>query len=191
LDLKQVTEDFEIFITWSEPFPEHAQKTLKTIATEMDVSLLEAAKKLRPAGAVYHNMHPEDVERVLCSEHSMVGSDGLPNDPHPHPRLWGTFPRVLGYYSREKKLLSIEQAVHKMTGKSAQRFNLKDRGVIKVGAYADLVLFDAENINDIATFTHPEQKAEGIHSVFVNGKLTYKNKIVEESRYGRFIRREH
>lgn len=191
LDLKQVTEDFEIFITWSEPFPEHAQKTLKTIATEMDVPLLEAAKRLRPAGAVYHNMHPEDVERVLCSEHSMVGSDGLPNDPHPHPRLWGTFPRVLGYYSREKKLLSIEQAVHKMTGKSAQRFNLKDRGVIKVGAYADLVIFDAENINDIATFTHPEQKAEGIHSVFVNGKLTYKNKIVEKNRYGRFIRREH
>lgn len=191
LDLKQVTDDFEIFITWSQPHPEHAQKTLEAIAIEMELSLIEAAKKLKPAGAVYHNMHPEDVERVLCSEHSMVGSDGLPNDPHPHPRLWGSFPRVLGYYSRDKKLLTLEQAVHKMTGKSARRFNIKDRGVIEIGAYADLVIFDADKISDVATFSHPDQKSEGINSVFVNGKLTYLNKEVKAARYGRFIRREN
>ena len=190
LDLKQVTEDFEIFITWSEPHPEYAQKTLKNIAEQLNLSLENAARYLQPAGAVYHNMHPEDVERVICSEHSMIGSDGLPNDPHPHPRLWGTFPRMIGHYSREKQLLSLEQAIHKMTGKSALRFKLKDRGVIKKGAFADLVIFDAEKIEDAATFTHPEQKAKGIHSVFVNGQLTYRDKNVEQKRYGRFIRRE-
>ncbi|GLO63987.1 D-aminoacylase [Vibrio sp. MACH09] len=189
LDLKQVTDEFDIFITWSQSRPEHAQKMLKSIASEMGCTLLEAAKALQPAGAVYHNMHPEDVERVLSSEHSMIGSDGLPNDPHPHPRLWGTFPRMLGHYCREKNLLSLEQAVHKMTGKSAHRFNLVNRGVIKKGAFADLVIFDAETIKDEATFSQPEQKAKGIHSVYVNGQLAYQNNTVEHGRYGRFLRR--
>ena len=187
LDLKQVTDEFEIFITWSETCPQHAQKTLQQIAEETNQTLLEAAKLIQPAGAVYHNMCNEDVERVLLSKHSVIGSDGLPNDPHPHPRLWGAFPRVLGYYSRERQLFSLEEAVHKMTGKSAQRFNLSRRGVIQVGAYADIVLFDADSIADIATFSNPKQKAKGIHTVFVNGAIAYQDNQVSSQRNGRFL----
>ncbi|RJX73693.1 D-aminoacylase [Vibrio sinensis] len=187
LDLKQVTDEFEIFITWSEPCPQHAQKTLQQIAKETDQTLLDAARMLQPAGAVYHNMCSEDVERVLTSKHSVIGSDGLPNDPHPHPRLWGAFPRVLGYYSRERKLFSLEEAVHKMTGKSAQRFNLLHRGILEKGAYADIVLFDEESVGDLATFSNPKQKAKGIHTVIVNGEIAYHDNQVFSQRHGRFL----
>jgi N-acyl-D-aspartate/D-glutamate deacylase len=85
--------------------------------------LLDAARKLQPAGAVYHGMDPADVERILSHPLTMVGSDGLPEDPLPHPRLWGAFPRVLGHYCRERKLFSLETAIHKMTGLSASRLH--------------------------------------------------------------------
>ncbi len=143
LDLKQVTEDFDIFITWSEAKPEYAGQVLADIATQMGLPLLEAAKALQPAGAVYHCMDEADVERVLKYRLTMVGSDGLPNDPHPHPRLWGTFPKVLSHYCRERELFPLEEAVHKMTGMSATRYNLLNRGVIKEGAFADIVIFDS------------------------------------------------
>ncbi|USH04710.1 D-aminoacylase [Grimontia kaedaensis] len=189
LDLKQVTDDIEIFITWSEPHPEQAGKTLKTIAEDWSLPLMDAAKKLQPAGAVYHCMADEDVERVLQYRLTMIGSDGLPNDPHPHPRLWGAFPRVLGHYSREQKLLSLEVAVHKMTGLSASRFNLKDRGVIREGALADLVLFNPETIRDSATFEMPTQAAQGIIRVWVNGTETWTEQGATRQRAGRFLRR--
>ncbi|MBL4671307.1 MAG: D-aminoacylase [Arenicella sp.] len=122
LDLKQVTDDFDIFITWSDPHAEMAGKMLADIASEWNLSLLSAAKKLRPAGAVYHSMDEADVRRVLQYTDCMIGSDGLPGDPHPHPRLWGTFPRVLGHYSRDMKILNLPEAIRKMTG--LQRLNL-------------------------------------------------------------------
>ena len=87
----------------------------------------------------------------------MIGSDGLPHDQHPHPRLWGTFPRVLGHYSRELGLFSLETAVHKMSGLSARRFQLEDRGEVRAGAYADVVVFDAATVADVATFKQPKQ----------------------------------
>ena len=187
LDLKQVTDEHPIFITWSTPFPEHAQNMLSDIAQTMGKSLLETAALLQPAGAVYYNMCDEDLERVLQSKHSVIGSDGLPNDPHPHPRLWGAFPRVLGLYCREKQLFSLETAIHKMTGKSAQRYQLLDRGVLKVGAFADLVLFDAQQINDTASFSTPKQAAQGIHQVLVNGKIAYTPTQTHIERHGRFL----
>ncbi|MFM2587432.1 N-acyl-D-amino-acid deacylase family protein [Vibrio sp. TBV020] len=189
LDLKQVTDDFDIFITWSEAKPEHAGKTLKQIADEMNLPLMEAAKALQPAGAVYHCMDENDVKRVLKYKLTMVGSDGLPNDPHPHPRLWGTFPKVLGHYCREEKLFSLAEAIHKMTGMSAQRYNLQGRGEIRVGAFADLVLFDPNTIKDTATFENPISMAQGIESVFVNGDLSYFEGNVSEKRNGTFIYR--
>jgi N-acyl-D-aspartate/D-glutamate deacylase len=189
LDLKQVTDDFDIFITWSESHPELAGKMLKDIATSLNLSLLETAKALQPAGAVYHNMHPEDVDRVLKYRLTMIGSDGLPNDPHPHPRLWGAFPRVLGHYCRERKIFSLETAVHKMTGLSAKRFNLLGRGEIKVGNYADLVLFDKNEIKDVANFDTPIAPAKGIEFVMVNGQLAYNAKQGVINRSGRFLAR--
>ncbi|WP_394143593.1 N-acyl-D-amino-acid deacylase family protein [Vibrio atypicus] len=190
LDLKQVTEDFDIFITWSESRPEQAGKMLKQIADELDMSLMDAAKALQPAGAVYHCMDENDVKRVLKYKLTMVGSDGLPNDPHPHPRLWGTFPKVLGHYSREENLFPLAEAIHKMTGMSAKRFNLEGRGEIQVGAFADLVLFNPNTIKDTATFENPISMAQGIEYVFVNGELSYFEGNVSNERNGSFIYRK-
>ncbi len=189
LDLKQVTDEIDIFITWSEAKPEYAGKMLKDIAQEMELPLMEAARALQPAGAVYHCMDEEDVKRVLKYKLTMVGSDGLPNDPHPHPRLWGTFPKVLGHYCRDEKLFSMAEAIHKMTGMSAERYNMTDRGVIKEGAFADLVLFNPNTVKDTATFENPISVSDGIEHVFVNGISTYKNGVVSEKRSGRFIYR--
>lgn len=191
LDLKQVTDDFDIFITWSAPHPELAGRTLAEIAALWQLPLYQAAERLMPAGAVYHCMAEEDVRRVLAHPLSMVGSDGLPNDPHPHPRLWGAFPRVLGHYSRDQGLFSLAEAVHKMTGLSASRFGLVDRGLLKPGYFADLVLFDPERIQDSATFNHPCTPAQGIHQVWVNGILSYQEGLATGRRQGRFLYPRH
>ncbi|MEZ8824294.1 D-aminoacylase [Vibrio sp. 10N.261.55.A7] len=187
LDLKQVTDEIDIFITWSKALPQYAGKMLKEIAVDMALPLMDAAKALQPAGAVYHCMDENDVKRVLKYKLTMVGSDGLPNDPHPHPRLWGTFPKVLGHYSREEKLFSMEVAIHKMTGLSAKRYNLDQRGVIKEGAYADLVIFDPNTVKDTATFENPISASQGIEYVFVNGELSYYKGKVQNKRSGVFI----
>lgn len=172
LDLKQVTDEFDILITWSKPHPEVAGTLLADIAKQWQMSLLDAAKQLQPAGAVYHGMDEQDVRNFISYADSMIGSDGLPCDPTPHPRLWGSFPRVLGHYVRETKLLKLEKAVHKMTGLSAAEFKFKHRGTLAVGHYADLVLFDPSTIKDLATFSEPTQASQGIIKVWVNGTLT-------------------
>ena len=161
LDIRQVDERVRIVITWSKPHPEIAGQTLEQIALAWGVPQRQAAERLQPAGAIYHCMSEEDVRRILQHPATMIGSDGLPHDPLPHPRLWGTFPRVLGYYCREQGLFPLANAVHKMTGMPAQRFGLDGRGCIREGAHADLVLFDPETIKDTATFTNPICCAEG------------------------------
>ncbi|MDF3013086.1 MAG: D-aminoacylase, partial [Cellvibrio sp.] len=190
LDLQQVTSDFDIVITWSEPHPEQGGKKLADIASSWDMSLSDTAKKLQPAGAVYHGMSEADVQKILAHPLTMVGSDGLPVDPLPHPRLWGAFPRVLGHYSRDLKLFSLPEAIRKMTRMSADRFGLDDRGRIAVGAAADLVLFDPLKVKDAATFTEPQQLAEGIEAVWVNGVLSYAQKTVTGIRAGKFLARQ-
>lgn len=189
LDVGQVTDEYDIFITWSDTHPEQSQRMLKEIAAEWGLSLFECAAKLQPAGAVYHNMDEDDVRRVLKYKESMIGSDGLPNDPHPHPRLWGTFPRVLGRYARELELFDLATAIWKMTGLSAQKFKLEDRGLIKKGFYADFVLFDAYKINDQATYEEPFREASGIYSVWVNGICAHDLERRAPGRSGRFLRR--
>jgi N-acyl-D-amino-acid deacylase len=129
------------------------------------------------------------MQKILRHPKTMIGSDGLPNDPMPHPRLWGTFPRVLGHYSRDKKLFSLPEAVYKMTGLSARRFCLSDRGLIKEGYRADLVLFHPEAISDVATFSDPMRPAAGIEKVWVNGILSYTSNGPTGQRAGRFLRR--
>lgn len=191
LDLKQVTDTYDIQVTWSDPHPEQGGKMLKQIAAEWQLDLHATAARLMPAGAVYHCMADDDVNRILSHPATVVGSDGLPNDPLPHPRLWGAFPRVLGYYSREQKLFSLAVAVHKMTGLSAQRFGLTGRGLVREGYCADLVLFDPETVRDAASFTDPMQPAHGIEAVWVNGKLTYqgRDKQATGQRAGQFLAR--
>lgn len=189
LDLRQVDERVKVTITWSTPHPGVAGRTLAEIAQAWNLSQLEAAKKLQPAGAIYHGMSEEDVRAILRHPVTMIGSDGLPNDPRPHPRLWGTFPRVLGHYCRRLKLFSLAEAVHKMTGLSAKRFGFSGRGLIREGFYADLVLFDPDTIHDAATFEDPIRPAEGILSVWVNGALSYRNKAATGIRAGKFLPR--
>ena len=189
LDLGQVDERVEITITWSTPHPEISGATIAEIAAQWDVTQLEAARRLQPAGAIYHSISEEDMRRILRHPATMIGSDGLPCDPRPHPRLWGTFPRVLGRYGREEKLFSMQEAVHKMTGMPAQRFGLAERGLIRAGYFADLVLFDPEKIIDMATYADPERTAEGIGAVWVNGILSYTNDGPTGDRAGRFLAR--
>ena len=189
LDLRQVDERVKITITWSTPHPEVAGQTLAQIAESWNVSHLDAARLLQPAGAIYHSISEQDMRRILSHPATMIGSDGLPNDPRPHPRLWGTFPRVLGRYSREEKLFSLPAAIHKMTGMPAQRFGLAGRGLIRKDFAADLVLFDPETILDTATFSDPIQPATGIAAVWVNGVLSYTAKGTTGNRSGCFLPR--
>lgn len=189
LDLKQVDERVEITITWSRPHPEVAGQALKAIAADWGMTQVEAARGLQPAGAIYHSIAEADMRRILAHEATMIGSDGLPHDPRPHPRLWGTFPRVLGKYCREERLFPLEKAVRKMTGLAADTFALKDRGYIREGCWADLVLFDAARVVDRATYADPVQRADGIASVWVNGVLTYTADGLTGERAGRFLKR--
>ncbi len=129
------------------------------------------------------------MHQILRHPATMIGSDGLPLDPRPHPRLWGTFPRVLGRYCREEALMPMSAAIHKMTGLPAKQFNLPKRGLIREGYAADLVLFDAAAIIDRATYSEPEQTSLGIRGVWVNGQLSYSDHALTGARAGRFLAR--
>jgi N-acyl-D-amino-acid deacylase len=189
LDLKQVDPRVKIEITWSTPFPHAAGRTLAGIAAQWNLSHFEAAKRLQPAGAIYHSIDEQDMRRILAHPATMIGSDGLPWDAHPHPRLWGAFPRVLGHFCRDERLFSLPEAIRKMTSMPAQRFGLAQRGRIAENFCADLVLFDAAKIRDTATFAHPIRAAEGIHSVWVNGTLSYTAQGLTGKRAGCFLAR--
>ena len=165
----------DVLVTWSHAHPAMGGRRLQAIAAEWGVDLKQAAERLMPGGAIYFTMAAEDVERVLAHPLAMIGSDGLPHDQHPHPRLWGSFPRVLGHYVRERGLLPLERAVHKMTGLPARRFGLRDRGTIAPGQAADLVLLDAATVRDTATYERPQSLAEGIAMVMVNGRVAVRD----------------
>lgn len=120
---------------------------------------------------ISHSMHEDDVERVLAAPFSMIGSDGVPRDGRPHPRWAGTFARVLGRYVRERALLTLPAAIHKMSGLPAARFGLGARGTIRVGSHADLVVFDPDQIADGADFDDPLAPPRGIRHVVVAGQL--------------------
>src|SRR3954464_787152 len=164
-----------IIVTWSKPHPEFAGVDLDEVARRLNLTQAEAVEKIKPAGAIYFMLDEQDVQRILAFDETMIGSDGLPHDTKPHPRLWGTFPRVLGHYSRELKLFPLETAVYKMTGLTAGKFGLADRGVLKTGAYADITLFDAATVIDAADFQQSTLPARGIASVIVNGSLAWKD----------------
>jgi N-acyl-D-amino-acid deacylase len=127
-------------------------------------------------GAIFHSMNEDNLRRLLSLPYVMVGSDssarstgGPTHTGKPHPRSYGTFPRFIGRYAREKKLMQINEAVHKITMRPAETFGLKERGLIKSGFYSDVVVFDEGRIIDRATFDEPFLRPEGIRHVFVNG----------------------
>jgi N-acyl-D-amino-acid deacylase len=169
----RLRNDVPVQITWSVPHPELAGRMLTDIAKEWQLDPKDAAERLLPAGAIYFQMDEADVRRIMAHRLAMIGSDGLPHDSYPHPRLWGTFPRVLGHYGRDLGLFSLEEAVRKMTGHTASVFGMVDRGVIREGAYADLVLFNPATVSDTATFESPVRPAEGILETWINGQSAY------------------
>jgi N-acyl-D-amino-acid deacylase len=189
LDLRQVDERVEVTITWSTSHPEVSGRSLQQIAAAWGTTQIEAARKLQPAGAIYHSISEQDMRRILRHAATMIGSDGLPNDPRPHPRLWGTFPRVLGKYCREERLFPLAEAIHKMTEMPARRFGLEQRGRIHHGYHADLVLFDPEKVIDTATFADPIRVSTGIQYVWVNGILSYTHRGATGHRAGHFVSR--
>jgi N-acyl-D-amino-acid deacylase len=162
---------------------------LVDIEKKLGLSTEQAVEKLLPAGAIYFSMDETDVQRILAFENTMVGSDGLPHDASPHPRLWGTFPRVLGHYSRGLGLFPLETAVHKMTGLTAKMFGFKDRGVLKEGYAADITIFDAGKVDEAATFARPIQPAKGIDAVIVNGTPVWRDGKATGARPGRVLAR--
>jgi N-acyl-D-amino-acid deacylase len=190
LELPRVKDASRTMVAWSKPHPEHAGKDLADIATELGVPLEQAVAQLQPAGAIYFSMNEDDVQRILSFPATMIGSDGLPHDEHPHPRLWGTFPRVLGHYARDVGLFPVEEAVRKMTSLTAETFGIKDRGLVAEGYFADLVLFNPNTIIDEATFEQPSEPAAGVSRVFVNGSCVWQQGEATGNRPGRGLRRQ-
>ncbi|MBN1315311.1 MAG: D-aminoacylase [Anaerolineales bacterium] len=163
--------------------PELQGKTILEIANDWNQAPIETALDLivmseASAGCIFISQMEENVEKLMQHPSVSIGSDGealsiegLLSQSHPHPRSFGAFPRVLGRYVREKKMLSLETAVKKMTSQTAGWFGLKGRGVIAENAWADLVLFDPNEIIDAATFTEPHCYPKGIPYVIVNGRI--------------------
>jgi N-acyl-D-amino-acid deacylase len=159
---------------------------------ETGAELVVEAVRLGGLSAIYHALHEDDVERIMKHPMTAIASDGrlvVPGDGHPHPRWYGTFPRVLGEYVRERGVLTLEEAVRKMTSLPADRMGLGARGRIVEGAYADLVVFDPATVIDRATFTDPHQYPDGIPWVIVNGVVTVENGTFVDARAGRVLRR--
>ena len=174
-------------------------KTLYDWAIEEDMEptpengaeLVIRAQLHRGANAIYHAMSEEDVERIMSHPMTMVASDGRITEfekGFPHPRVHGTYPRVLGHYARDKGIISMEEAIRKMTSLPASCLGLKDRGLVQEGYKADLVLFDKNQIIDQATFEKPHQYPLGIKRVFVNGKTALSEDGLSETRHGHILR---
>ena len=177
----------KVLVTWSDNYPDISGQDLNDLVQQFGISVDETIDKLYPAGAIYFQMDDQDLNRILQFPGSMIGSDGIPGDRHPHPRLWGTFPRVLGKYSREMQLFPLEEAVYKMTGKSASVFGLEKRGIIDVGNYADLVIFNPETVIDKASYQSPKLHADGIENVLVNGEVVWQEDSATQNRPGMFL----
>jgi dihydroorotase/N-acyl-D-amino-acid deacylase len=144
------------------------------------------------AGMVYHVIDEADVRRIMAHPQTMIASDGRltrPGDGVPHPRNYGTFPRVLGRYVREERVITLEQAVHKMTGMPAARLSLGDRGCVRAGCVADLTIFDPATVRDVGTFEDPHHYPEGIPYVLVNGVVVVDGGKLTAARPGRVLRR--
>ncbi|MEV5987872.1 D-aminoacylase [Streptomyces sp. NPDC052051] len=167
-------------------------RTIADIAEERGADALDVVAELLLAEdgdvtIISHSMREDDVQRVLRTPFAMIGSDGVPKPGLPHPRWAGTFARVLGHYARDLQLLSIQEAVRKMTGATAARFNLVGRGVVRDGAHADLVVLDPATVADRATFAEPLLTPVGIHLVLVAGEIVVRDGTVTGARPGRVL----
>jgi dihydroorotase/N-acyl-D-amino-acid deacylase len=141
-------------------------------------------------GGIFHAISEDDLQRILRHPATMIGSDGeIPifGEASPHPRSYGTFVRVLGRYVRDLHVISLEEAVRKMSAFPAQRIGLADRGVLREGMKADIAIFDPNTVRDLATFERPHQYAEGVSQVIVNGQIAFENGTMSTARPGRIL----
>lgn len=187
-----------VFISRNSWAPEMAGKNLAELTVEagMEPTPENAAEVvfdiIRGGGAtaVYHAIGPEDVDRIMQHPATAIGSDGplgIFGEGAPHPRQYGTFARVLGHYTRERGILTLEQAVRKMSSQTAVRLGIRDRGLISEGYFADIAVFDADEIIDMATFEDPHQYAVGMKFVLVNGELVVRDGTHTGARPGRIL----
>ena len=141
---------------------------------------------------IFHAMSEQDIEHFLQHTNTMIDSDGdLLNfgEGHPHPRCYGTFPKILGHFVRDKKIISLEDAIHKITYLPSEKIGLKDRGRIQEGAFADLVIFDFDTIADNSTYTDPHHFPSGIKYVLVNGEMVLEKEKITRKMPGKWIKR--
>jgi dihydroorotase/N-acyl-D-amino-acid deacylase len=145
------------------------------------------------ASMIYHVLEEQDVQRIMKHPQALIGSDGrlarYSDASSPHPRAYGTFPRVLGRYARDLELFPLETAIFKMSGQSAARLGVRDRGTLRAGNFADVVVFDPLTIADKSTFEQPHQYSVGIDYVFVNGVATVDSGRFIDARAGRVLKR--
>jgi N-acyl-D-amino-acid deacylase len=183
-----------IVIASTSSHPEWEGKTLEELGVLLSVTGTDIALRVLDdepgATVVLHTMDEDDVRTVMRHPTTMIGSDGIPTlEGKPHPRLYGTFARVIGHYARDLGLFPLEDAIHRMTGMSARKFGLQDRGELRAGAYADLVLFDPDVIIDRGTFEDPNRHPDGIERVFVNGTEVVRDEEHTGARPGHVLRR--
>lgn len=187
-----------IIIARSRKFPEYEGKTLKQIlenkgmaaTPENGADLIIEIVREGDASAVFFQMDEKDVESLMKLPYTMIGSDGSLQEMgkwNPHPRSYGTFPRVLGEYVRKRGVLTLEEAIRKMTSLPAQTIRLQDRGLIRQGMWADLVIFDPEKVSDMATFDNPHRYSQGINFVLVNGRTVWREGKYTGEKPGRII----
>jgi N-acyl-D-amino-acid deacylase len=184
----------DVLIASAPKHPQWEARMIGTLAMEWGVDVESAAQRVVDAEGeacfvVVFTMDERDVKTVLAHPSTMIGSDGVPSGGNPHPRLYGTFARVLGRYVREERVLDLPTAIHRMTGMPAKKFQLLDRGTIRPGAFADLVVFDPARIDDVATYSEPRQAPSGIHHVYVNGVMVGRDGAHTGARPGRALRR--
>jgi N-acyl-D-amino-acid deacylase len=190
---QEAVDPDRVLVASVEGHPELEGKTIAQITEMLGLPPEQATGRVLQmdpgATAIFFMMDEPDVARVISHPHCMIGSDGLPSGGKPHPRLYGTFARVLQKYVREEKLLSLEEGVRKMTSLPAQRFQLAERGELRKGWYADITVFDANRITDIATYGQPRQYPDGIEYVIVNGEVAAERGSQAARHSGRLLRR--
>jgi len=198
--LKEIAPPDGMWFTLYKPHPEYVGQTLAQIAKQRGedpattfMTLIAASEAMKsetgePADQIIGtSMREDDIAALLAWPHTNVCTDGSLDDLH--PRGWGAFPRVLARYVREQKVLSLEEAVHKMSGLAAQHMGFTDRGEIRPGARADLVLFDPDTVTDNATPQNPKVISSGIQTVWVNGEAVFDKGAVTGALPGRFVAR--